>query len=378
MTGLFWVSQYTYVPVLPAYAVALGASYAMVGLVVGSYGLTQMLLRIPIGVTSDQLRKRRVFVCGGIALSVVSSLGMWLFPGVGALLFFRALSGVAAATWVIFTVLFASYFAGNATAKAMGIINSVTFTGQMAGMVLGGSIAYIYGPEATFVAAALIAGAALLLCTGVKETAQSGPTLTIADFFTLAKDRGLLLVAFLGVLLQFVTYGTVFGFTPLAAKAIGANDFEIGVLTMLSSLPGIFGAALMGTVLVPRFGEKAILVSSFLLMALSCVAVPYISDIYILYAVQLVGGFGRGMALPLLMGLSIAKVGSSQRASAMGFFQAAYGIGMTVGPVAAGASSQLLGLEYGFWVMGLMAVAASLLVHRRIGLVLAAGAAAAR
>lgn len=53
VTGLFWLSMYTYVPILALYAQRLGASYDMVGIIIGSYGLTQLLLRLPIGIASD-------------------------------------------------------------------------------------------------------------------------------------------------------------------------------------------------------------------------------------------------------------------------------------------------------------------------------------
>ena len=46
----------------------------MVGLVVGSYGLIQMLLRIPLGIWSDRIGKRKVFITIGVLLALGSSL----------------------------------------------------------------------------------------------------------------------------------------------------------------------------------------------------------------------------------------------------------------------------------------------------------------
>ena len=59
VTGLFWFSMYTYVPVLTSYIESLGASHKMAGTIVGSYGFVQMILRIPLGILSDRMHKKR-------------------------------------------------------------------------------------------------------------------------------------------------------------------------------------------------------------------------------------------------------------------------------------------------------------------------------
>ena len=89
VTVLYWFSLYTYVPILPVYASSLGASYKLVGLIVGAYGVTQLFLRIPQGVLSDRWRKRKVFVVVALCVSAVSALGMLWFPDAMALLLFR-------------------------------------------------------------------------------------------------------------------------------------------------------------------------------------------------------------------------------------------------------------------------------------------------
>jgi len=61
------VSLYAYVPILSPYAESLGASYKMVGMIIGSYGFTQMLLRIPLGIISDKMGNRKLFIISGIA-----------------------------------------------------------------------------------------------------------------------------------------------------------------------------------------------------------------------------------------------------------------------------------------------------------------------
>ena len=74
---LFWFSVYTYPSFLTSYAVnELGATSAMAGMIVGSYGLTQMLFRIPLGILSAVCRNSAFDMIG----SFVSMLGVAMPP----------------------------------------------------------------------------------------------------------------------------------------------------------------------------------------------------------------------------------------------------------------------------------------------------------
>ena len=77
VTVLFWFSLYAYVPQLTNYANEMGASYRLIGLIGGAYGFTQTILRIPIGIISDKLMKRKVFVLLGIICAVISAASVY-------------------------------------------------------------------------------------------------------------------------------------------------------------------------------------------------------------------------------------------------------------------------------------------------------------
>jgi MFS family permease len=128
-----------------------------------------------------------------------------------------------------------------------------------------------------------------------------------------------LIVSFLAVLSQFMTFATVYGFTPVLAKEMGASSLGLGLLTSLSTLPGIFASALSGTFFARKFGERRTIIAGFTVAALSCVVIPYTKSMAMLYITQFIGGFGWGTVFPLLMGLSIKTVSSEKRATAMGF-----------------------------------------------------------
>src|SRR5512132_631677 len=92
-TVLFWASLYTYVPILPAYVERLSGSLEVVAWIVGAYGLTQLLFRIPLGVWSDRAGTRKPFVLAGLGAALVSGLGLAMAATPLWLFVFRALAG---------------------------------------------------------------------------------------------------------------------------------------------------------------------------------------------------------------------------------------------------------------------------------------------
>lgn len=358
---LYWFSIYTYMTILPTYAKDLGASYQMIGVVLGSYGLTQVLLRLPLGIISDRLGRRKIFLVAGTLLGLASSLGMWLFRDVYSLLFFRLLSGVAATAWVLQTVLFVRCFPPAEGGKAMGLVTAVVNFGEMSAMFAGGLVAQYYGQEQTFLLAALIAVPALACNAAIREApakSESDPA-SLGEIVAMARDWSLALPSILGMVAQVISFGTVFGFVPLVAKNLGASFAEIGLLPTIYLLPGILASVLSGTFFRRRLSERSMVAGGFVVMAAGCIVTPFLPDIVSLFTVTAIAGFARGLLFPILMSLGIRDIASNRQATAMGFFQAIYGMGMFMGPLVIGAISGWAGMYWGFTAIGMTGILGS-------------------
>ena len=355
VTMIFWFTLYIYVPILPNYVTYHGGSLKMVGLVVGSYGLVQMLLRIPLGIWSDRIGKRQVFITLGVFLALASSLVMGVFPTVPAMLVGRALSGAAAATWVTFTVLFSSYFPSQDAPKAMGLAMFYNSVGQMLATSMGGYMAELFGWKVPFLVGAIVGLVGVLLSLRIKETEWIDRTpLQVPELLAVGRERGLLIVSGLAILTQCMTFATVYGFTPIYAESIGASPGELSLLTFFSTLPVAIAAWSSSTGLVARYGERQIVTTGLILGALAAAIVPFTKTLPQLYITQAIGSLGRGIVFPVLMGLSIQTVPEQKRATAMGFFQAIYALGMFGGPVLVGIIGDISGLTGGFLATGLI------------------------
>lgn len=361
-TWFCWVSLFSYMPILAPYVKSLDASYQMVGIVLSSYGFVQMLLRLPLGIFVDRCNARIPVIKGLMALCTLSAVGLWLWPNIYATLLFRTLSAVAATAWVLQPVVFASYFSAHETAKAMGAITALVNCGEMTGMLLGGIAAQYFGFGATFLMAAVSGGVAFVLSWPLKDEAiLVHKPMRGADLLDIARDRIVNLTAVLGLLLQLVSFGTVYGFTPLVAKKLGLSNLELGVLSTVFMLPGIVASVMSGTYWARRIGELRAIVGGFIILAISCTVIPYVTSVGMLYFWQAVGGFSRGFIYPLLMSIGLRHISAAKRATAMGYSQAIYGLGMFLGPLVVGVLGGAFGLEKGFDAIGLIAVAGALL-----------------
>ncbi len=356
VTSLFWFSTYIYSPILPTYIKSLGASYLMVGLILGCYGVGQLVLRVPIGILSDRLRKRRIFINLGLLSLVISSLGLYLFKQPMLILIFRSFSGIASAFWVIFTVLYSSYFDESEATKAVGILNAFCNGGILLGLLSGGFIVKGLGVTATFFVSLAVATLGFVVSFAISEKQIDRKPAEVKELLMVVRDRNFQTVAVIGVICQFVSFATVYGFTPVVAKNLGASDFQIAMLTALSAMPAVIGSALSGSYFAGKFGEQKTMIYGLVIAALSCCAIPYSHNMIVLSISQFLGGFGTGTVFPLLMGLSIKNVSSDKRATAMGIFQAIYGLGMFMGPTVVGALTDGVGIKWGFITIGAVAL----------------------
>jgi len=358
-TFCLWSSLYVYVPILPVYASALGASLPMVGVVVGSYGIAQLLLRLPLGLVSDRLGSRRPFVVSGLAAAGLGAVVMALAAEPWTLVAGRTLSGVSAASWVVFTVLFAASFAGaGGSARAMSLITALTSLAQLVSTGLSGVLAEAFGIRATFVVGALLAVLGILVVLPLSEPRRPA---RVRAPLRVGGGPLLLLATAQGALLVGATQAAAYGYAPLyATTRLGASAAQLGLLTVAQFLAYSVAALAMPT-LAARWGaRRAVLVGS-LVAALGLLLMPLTASLAGMAALLALHGLGRGAAYPLLMTLSILGVPEESRAGSMGVFQAGYSVGTVAAPPLAGLLAELAGLSSVYLACGLACLLAAAL-----------------
>lgn len=360
---LYWFSSYIYVPILSPYIEHLGASYTYLGIVLGSYGLMQILFRLPLGILSDFMEKRRPFIWLGLAASALSGLMFAAFGQLGWALAARAMAGIAASTWVVFTVAFSGFFPKHEVTRAMSMMQFTTVAAQLTSMLVSGYLVERWNWQLPFWLGGIVAVAALVLALFLREKEPDpGRTpMSLQDLAPVMRDRTLFRVSFLSILAHCVLFITMFGYTPNQALDLGASKNDLAWLTLSFMLPHAAATLFAGRTLVNRFGERAVLTVGYVGTAVFTFCIPVAPNFGWLCVTQIFNGLAQGLVFPLLLGKSVAHIEPSKRATAMGFYQAVYAVGMFMGPFIAGWISSAWGLAGGFRLAAYAALAAGAL-----------------
>ena len=100
--GLRMLGMFLILPIFAIYAQTLegGQDHTMVGLALGAYGLTQVLLQLPFGIASDKYGRKKVIYIGMLIFiigSVVAAMGTDIIT----VIIGRAIQGAGAVSAVV-------------------------------------------------------------------------------------------------------------------------------------------------------------------------------------------------------------------------------------------------------------------------------------
>jgi len=358
VTGFFWFAQYIYIPFLTPYLFTLSMTGTVVGLIVGAYGVTQLVLRIPLGITVDVVRNHKLFIVIGTFLAGTSSLGMIISPSPVLLFIANALSGAASSTWISFTVLYASYYEKSEGTKAIGIINVFTNAGRFAAFIAGGLLFERIGIRGLFVVSFVsgIIGSIVALCIK-REQEAARINISMRGLVRVVKERRLLFFSVMCAFTYLVTFGTVYSFTTSTAKNLGATGPELALFAVLFSAAAMMGSYFVGTKIANRVGEAYVLMLAFLLLGMYCVGIAFCHSVFPFFPLQAMVGLANGVLVSSLMANAIRYVDKDRKSTAMGFYQSVYCFGITLGPVLMGFLIDHISTRASFTAMALIPLA---------------------
>jgi MFS family permease len=352
----YWMSLYFYVPTLPVYAQDITGDLTIVGVILSMYGLLQAIVRLPLGIAADWMGRRKPFLIVGFALS---GLGAWVMGSAvnaDGLIVGRAITGLAAATWVPLVVLFSSLFPPHEAVRAAALLSLVNSLSRMLATGATGTLNELSGGyQLAFVVAAAAAGLAILVTLPVRETPRPPKRPTVRGIGTLITRRDVLIPALLSAVGQHIVWATTFGFMPILARGLGATDEVQSILVSLN-----IGIAMAGNLLISsvarRFGNLRLVYLSFAVLTAGILTAAIANSLPAVFIAQALLGLGAGIGYPLFMGMSIEKVSDQERATAMGLHQAVYAIGMFSGPSLSGVIANAFGIQPMFAVTAVASV----------------------
>jgi len=324
-------------PVLPDLSRKLGASPTMIGLLFASFGVTLLIVSMPMGAVSDRIGRKGPMVGGLVALAAATTLFAfadslpWLFAA-------RLAQGAAdAVTWVVGFALVADLYDQEERGRVMGLVMSGTNFAFMIGPSIGGWLYESGGMRLPFlfVAALALAGAAAFLWLDVPirrtahETVPMGTVLRVPAVAACAA----------AVVAASATISMLEPVLPLFLTArIGIGPARIGLIFGIGAVASTVLHPIYGR-LVNRFGARRLTMIALVLVACVLPLLSFTSTfrsaigLYVLAAASVALVITPSLAY-MAEATAIAGVGSF--GIGYGLYNMAWGAGLLSGPALGG------------------------------------------
>lgn len=334
-------------PLLPFYAEKLGASPAVVGLLVSTYALCQLIAGPILGRMSDHMGRRPLLLVSQIGtligfLILAYANALWL------VFVSRVIDGLTAGNLSLAQAYISDVTKPEERAKSFALIGIAFGMGFLIGPAISGFLAQFSYQYPIFAAAALSATSILatyfLLPSNVPVAADTPRKFTILDWGNYLRyfrdpELGPLLFQFLAFALTFSLFMTGF---PLFAERrfvwhghpFGAK--EVGyVYAFLGFLGVILQGGLMGR-LVRAFGEINLVRAGFFVAMVGLAALAFTSSIPLMLVVAAAASLGTGMNRPALTSLITQRASRSEQGVVLGITQSLNSLAAICAPTVAG------------------------------------------
>jgi len=383
------LSESIFLPLLPFLLEDFSSSGSTVGLLSGTYALSQFTVAPLIGALSDRFGRKPVISCCVMG----SVLGMGLFattltlpwqqvwPGAAAagvpltmLFLARVIDGASGGTAATATAVLADITTPENRAKAFGLIGVAFGLGFALGPGLGGLLGDVNRILPAWAATAFALTNLVVVLGLLPEThpvdarkqlprkRELNPITLLARVFSKPEVRRLS-VAFFGF---FMTFN---GFTTVLVLYLRNNfNWTEGMAGAAFALVGVIAMVVQGGLigpLVKRFGELRLTLTGLGLLTVGCLLVPMAStetSVPVVYTAVSLLALGTGLVTPCLRALVSRRLGSDGQGSALGGLQGLQSLGTFLGASAAGFSYDRIGPTSPFWFGGVMLVGVALLV----------------
>jgi MFS family permease len=324
-------------PVLPLFLRERGASYSLVGVIVGAALAAQAVGQWPAGWLAERIGRREMMVAG-LLLAAAASL-MFLLPlPVELLVVARFLQGLGfAAAAPAEVAMVADVVPANELGRAYGWVSAARQSGIIVGPAIGGILA-VFGRWTVFaVTGSALAGAALVAALTLPRSVRRGRAdVSIARVFVRSTRVG---VAMRAVVTMTIGLGLLIGIYDvvwsLYMRELGASDFVIGLSFTLFALPLVAATPFAGWG-ADRWDRRWLAFGSVAIGSLMAIIYPFLNVIPIVIAVGVVEGALWAFTEPSMNSFLMEAV-PDRRGEAQGVVGTAMSASMAIGSLFGGA-----------------------------------------
>ena len=326
----FYLSFYLLLPVLPLYARMLEIPEGQIGLIIGFFAVSSMVIKPLAGWGADR-RGRKPILLAGATLFLVSTL---LYPWsrtVGALLGVRLLHGAGMGFYpAAGAAMVADLSPPARRGEAMGFWGAAGSVALAMGPLCAIWIVDRWGFDALFHVSASVALSALLLTAANRETLVARVASPFAWGSLLSRAVALPCVV---VFCLMTTYGAQIAFLAIYAQSRGANPgvFFLVMAAVIALVRGYAG------LVSDRVGRAPVAAAGLVVAATALAVLALGGGIAALAAAGALYGAGLGATQPATMAWAADLVPPDERGKAMGTFYTAFELGIATGAIGFGA-----------------------------------------
>lgn len=338
------------IPVMALYAAQLGATTAVIGLIVGMYSV----INTPANLVSGRLIDRfgyKAPLLTGLFISAVSMFSYSLTRLPVHLALVRAIHGLGGGLTSPATMSAITEHAGETQrGRAMGFYGMAIALANLVGFALSGLITSRLGYRELFWFGTimLVLGIALsLLLPGVggRGSGAGGVRHGLRQIKTLWQRKGLA-VSYATIFAQYFTFGGLVTLLPLYVRSLGMDAFHVGM--MLTAFTVMFIVMQYpGGVISDRLGRIRLVALGLGLGIISLVILPRLTTFPPLVAAMSLFGVAFGILFPSASALVGDYSTPGERGMATGIFHALLTAGVAVGAITIGWTGEVAGIRQG-------------------------------
>lgn len=370
--SLFWFTQYVYVPYTTPFLLAQKVSADFVGLVVGFYGAVPLFTRIFIGLFSDKIGKFKPMIIVGCATAALASVVRLAYPTGMGFLWANIISGFSSSMWMCFILFHTKTLTKENLQRGMGYVMASCNLGILGGFFASATLYESYGMFLMCLLSVCTGSIALLISLTLKEpTEHRLQSPKVSDLLHVVFNKRLWFFAVIGMIQQGILMATAMSFSNEVAHSLGAQPWQVGIMTMTMSASYVASCYISSTHLAIRIGPGILMTATQLCMGLYCVLMVNLDSVYALIPVQILLGSTGGLVFSWCSAEALSQIESYRRSTALGIFQSLFAIGMTMVPIIAGYLFEQSGtLTNAFYFQALLALAGAIAtavyyIHRR-------------
>jgi MFS family permease len=356
MTALFGIG--IIVPIMPVFAVSLGANGFALGLIIAAFSISRGILQPIVGSLSDRWGRKGFMVTG---LLVYAFVGLFLpeANSISNLVMIRAFHGIGSAMIVPVAMAYVSDMAPlGQEGRFMGMLNIAIFIGIGGGPLFGGFFTDLWGMASAFYAMAGLSCFAMLLVLFKMPVMESGthrkPPLGIfkalVSMLSNRRTGGILLARMSTMIIMVPTMA----FLPLLMDQwFDATGMQIGVVIACRTLVNALLQTPCGR-MADRLDKVRLLQIGCLIVSCVICLVPLAGSFWWLLFLFIILGMGEAVIWPVLGALATQDGRYYGQGTMMGVFSLAMSVGIFLGAIGAGISMDLLGLKWSFINIGIV------------------------